>query len=122
MEERSVAQGVGPQRKVHRCEPSSPDVQQLLACALREVTNAALGDTILEVGIDATKGKLLLSVVACLFEDVAQEAPIVAVIVLDPNTVLSSKGLKGTFCGDGFDQRVINLRMVVSQATQVGIE
>ena len=70
MEERGAAQGVGPQRKVHRCGPSSPDVQQLLACALREVANAALGDTILEVGVDATKGKLLTSVVACLLEGV----------------------------------------------------
>ena len=55
MEERGVVQGVGPQRKVHRCGPSSPGVQQLLACALGEVSDAALGNTILEVGIDATK-------------------------------------------------------------------
>ena len=40
-------------------------------------------------------------------------------IVLDPNTILSSKGLKGAFCGDGFDQRVIDLRVDVSQATEV---
>ena len=70
MEEHGVAQGVGPHHEVHRCGPSSPGVQQLLACALDEVANAAIGDTILEVGIDATKGKLLTSVLTCLLEGV----------------------------------------------------
>jgi hypothetical protein len=45
-------------------------VQQLLACALGEVANAALGNIILEVGVDAAKGKLLMSVMACLIEGV----------------------------------------------------
>ena len=119
MEERGVAQGVRPQSKVHRCGPLSPGVQQLLVCALGEIANAALGNTILEVGVDATKGKLLTSLVACLLEGVVCEAPIVAMIVLDPNAVLGSKGLEGAFCGNDFDQRVINLRVDVSQATEV---
>ncbi len=70
MEERGVTQCVGPQREVHCSQPSSPGVQQLLACALREVANAALGDAILEVGVDDTEGKLLAGVMACLFEGV----------------------------------------------------
>ena len=70
MEERGVAQGVGPQREVHRCGPLGPGVQQLLACFVGEVPNAALGNTILETGFDATKGELLPSVVACLFEGI----------------------------------------------------
>ena len=70
MEKHGVVQGVGPQREVHRCRPSSLGMQQLLACALGEVANAALGDTILEMGIDAAKGEWLTSVVACLFEGV----------------------------------------------------
>ena len=70
MEKRGVEQGVGPQRGVHRCRPSSPGMQQLLACTLGEVAYAALGDTILEVGVDATKGKLLSSIVTCLFEGI----------------------------------------------------
>ncbi len=119
MEERGVAQGIGPQCKGQCCGPSGPDVQRLLACALGELAHAALGYIILEVGIDTTKGKLLLSVVTCLFEGIVQEAPIVAVIVLDPNAVLSSEGLEGAFCGNGFDQRVIDLRMDILQATEV---
>ena len=45
-------------------------MQQLLARALGEVVNAAPGDTILEVGVDTTKGKLLTSIAACLLEGV----------------------------------------------------
>ncbi len=70
MEGHGVAQGVGPQHEVHCCRSSSPGMQQLLACAPREVANAALGDTILEMGIDAAKGELLTRVVACLFEGI----------------------------------------------------
>ncbi len=103
MEECGIVQGVGPQREVHRCGPLSPGVQQLLACALREVVNAALGDAVLKVSVDATKGKLLVHIVARLFESVVGEAPSVAVIVLDPNAVLGSEGLKGAFCDNGFD-------------------
>ena len=36
-------------------------------------------------------------------------------IVLDPNAVLGSEVLEGTFCGNGFDQRVIYLRVDVLQ-------
>ncbi len=40
-------------------------------------------------------------------------------IVLDFDTVLGSEGLEGAFCGNGFDQRVINLGMDVLQVTEV---
>ncbi len=40
-------------------------------------------------------------------------------IALDPNAVLGSKGLEGAFCEDGFNQRVIDLRMGVSQVPEV---
>ncbi len=46
-------------------------MEQLLACALREVADGALGDSILEVGIDATEGELLSRVVVGLLERVA---------------------------------------------------
>ena len=91
----------------------------MLACALGEVTNAALGNAVLEVGIYATEGKLLAGVMACLFEGVVGETPIVAVIALDPNAMLSGKGLEGMFGGAGFDQRVIDLRVNVLQTTVV---
>ena len=82
----------------------------MLACALGEVADGALGDAILEVGVYATEGKLLACVVACLPEGIVGEAPIVAVVVLDPNAMLGSEGLEGAFGGDGFDRRIIDLK------------
>jgi hypothetical protein len=79
VEERGIAQCVGPQCKVHRSRPSSPGMQQLLSCAFREVADGALGDAIFEVGVHATEGELLARVVACLLECVVGESTIVAV-------------------------------------------
>jgi hypothetical protein len=119
VEERGVAQCKGPQREVHCSGPSSPGVQKLLACALREVTDGALGNAILEVGVYAAEGKLLACVVACLLEGIVREAPIVTVVVLDPNAMLGSEGLEGAFGSNGFNRRVIDLGVDVSQATVV---
>ncbi len=101
MEERGVAQGVWPQRKVNCLRPASTSVQQLLARALQEIADGALGDAILEVSVYATEGELLARVVACLLECIVGELTAVAVIMLNFYTVLSSKGLKGTFGSDG---------------------
>ncbi len=56
---------------------------------------------------------------ACLFEGIVREAPIVAVIVLDPNAKLGNKGLEGVFGGNNFNPRVIDLRVEVSHVTVV---
>ncbi len=74
-------------------------VEQLLACALREIADGALGGAILEVGIDAAEGELLSSVVAGLLESVVVEAPVVAVVVLDSHAVFGGKCLEGVFGG-----------------------
>jgi hypothetical protein len=74
-------------------------MEQLLASTLGEVADRALGDAILEVGIDAAEGELLSCIVAGLLEGVVVEAPIVAVVVLDPHAVLGSEGLEGAFGG-----------------------
>ncbi len=62
-----------------------------------------LGDAILEVRIYATEGELLARIVAYLLECIVGELTIVAVIMLNFYAVLSSKGLEGTFGGNGFD-------------------
>jgi hypothetical protein len=49
-------------------------MEQLLASTFGEVVDGALGDAILEVGIDAAEGELLLHIVAGLVEDVVKEA------------------------------------------------
>ncbi len=68
-------------------------------CALREITDRALGDAILEVGIDSAEGELLSHVVAGLLEGVVLEAPIIAVVVEDLDAVLSGECLEGAFGG-----------------------
>ncbi len=114
MEERGVAQCVGPQCKVHCSGPSSPGVQQLLSCAFGEVVDGALGDAILKVGVHATEGELLARVMTCLFEGIVGESPIVTVVVLDSDTVFGSKGLEGAFGDNGFDRQVIDLGVHIS--------
>jgi hypothetical protein len=74
-------------------------VEQLLACALQEVADGALGNAILEVGIDATEGELLSRVVAGLLESVVVEMPVVAMVMLDSYAVLGGEGLEGALGG-----------------------
>ena len=57
---------------MHCLWPASACVEQLLVSALGEVTDGALGDAILEVGIDAAEGELLSCVVAGLLEGSAR--------------------------------------------------
>jgi hypothetical protein len=49
----------------------------------------------LEVRIDATEGETLAAIVASLLEVIVIETPIIAVVVLDADAVLSGKGLDG---------------------------
>jgi hypothetical protein len=74
-------------------------MEQLLACAFREIADGALGDAILEVGIDATEGELLSCVVAGLLEGVVLEVPVVAVVVEDLHAVFGGECLEGAFGG-----------------------
>ncbi len=77
-------------------------MQLLLATALREIADGALGNAILEMGIHATVGELLVHFVACLLECIVGESTVVAVIMLIFYAVLGGKGLEGAFGGDGF--------------------
>ena len=119
MQESGVAQGIWPQGKVHCLRPASVCVEQLLARALREIADGALGDAILEMGIHAAEGELLSRIMAGLPEGIVGEAPIVAVVVLDPNAMLGSEGLEGAFGGDGFDRRIIDLEVNIPESTEV---
>ncbi len=78
-------------------------VQQLLARALREVADGALGNAILEVSIYTTDGELLALFVACLLECIVGKSTVVAVVMLNFYAMLGSKGLKGAFGSDSFD-------------------
>ena len=82
---------------MHCLWPASACVEQLLARALEEIVDGALGDAILEVGIDAAEGELLSGVLADLLEGVVIESPVVAVVMLDSHAVLGGEGLDGAF-------------------------
>ncbi len=69
-------------------------VQQLLARALQEVTNGALGDAILEVSVYATEGELLALFVACLLECIVGKLTVVKVVMLIFFPGLAAKVLK----------------------------
>jgi hypothetical protein len=69
-------------------------MQQLLSRALAEVADCALSNSMLEVGIHATEGETLMTVVACLMEGIVGETSVITVVVLEAYTVLGSKGLK----------------------------
>ena len=82
---------------MHCLRPASACVEQLLACAFREISDRALGDAILEMSIDSAEGELLSRVMAGLFEGVVLEVPIIAVVMLDSHAVLGGEGLEGAF-------------------------
>ncbi len=82
---------------MHCLQPASTCVEQLLASAFGEVADGALGDAILEVGIDAAEGELLSCIVAGLLEGIVKDATIVAVVVLDLHTMFGGEGLEGAF-------------------------
>ncbi len=82
---------------MHCLWPASACVEELLACAFREIADRALGDAILEMSIDSAEGELLSRVVAGLFEGVVL-APIIAVVMEDFHAVLGGECLKGA-CG-----------------------
>ncbi len=87
MEVHGIAQCIWPQSNVDCLRPASARVEQLLACALREITDGLLGYVVLEVRIYATKGELLSCIMTCLLEGIVVESPIVAVVVKDVHSV-----------------------------------
>ncbi len=67
---------------------------------MEEVADGAFCDSILEMGIDAAEGELLVALLAGLLEGVVGKAAIVAMVVVDGDAMLGSKLLK---CSLGLD-------------------
>ncbi len=96
-------QSVWPKREVHCLRLASTNVEQLLAHALREVADGALGNATLEVSVYATEDELLALLVASLLECIVRKPIIVAVIMLNFFAMLGGKGLEGAIGNDSFD-------------------
>jgi hypothetical protein len=77
--------------------PSLAHVQELLSGALKEVLNRTLGDPILEMGVDPTKGESLAALLTCLSKSIVRKTTIIAMIMFDCNAMFSSKLHKHLF-------------------------
>ncbi len=93
---------------MHCLRPASACVEQLLARALREVPDGALGDPILKMDIEPAEGELLSCFVAGLFEGVVLKAATVAMVVEE-----------GAFGSESFCGRIVDLKVDKAQAAEV---
>ncbi len=102
MEVHNVAQGIRPCGKVHGFRPAGPSVEQLLAHALREVSNGSIRNAMLKVCIYPTKSELLSCVVACSALGIVVETLMVTVVMKDLDPVLCGVLFKGKLGGHCF--------------------
>ena len=109
----------GHKAKMHCLWPASACVEQLLARALREIADTALGDPILKMGIHTAEGELLSRFVAGLLEGVVVEAPIAVVVVEYPHAVLGGECLEGAFGSKSFRRCIVDLEVEEAQAAEV---
>ncbi len=68
--------------------------------AVGEVADGAFWDSILEMGVDAAEGELLVALLVVSLEGVVGKAAIVAMLVADGDAMLGSKLLE---CSLGLD-------------------
>ena len=98
---RGVTESIWPNGGADGLRPALPRVEELLASALGQIANGSLGDAILEMRVDPTKGKLLVLTVACVAKEGICKSSVVAMVVSDANAMLSGKALEGSFGLDG---------------------
>ena len=87
--------------------------------ALQEIADGVLGDAILEVGIHAAEGELLLRVVVGLLEGIVLEARVVAVVVEDLHAMLGCECLGGAFGSKSFRGCIVDLEVNNAQVAEV---
>ncbi len=78
---------------MHCSWPVLECVQELLSGALGEVPNCALSNSILEMGVDLSKGESLAALLKCLLKSVVHKTTIIAMVMFDCDTMFSSKPL-----------------------------
>ena len=103
---------------MHCLRPASACVEQLLAPALQEVADGALGNPLLKMGIHVIEGELLSCFMAGLLEGVVLEAPVVSVVVEYPHAVLGGECLEGVFGFESFRGCIIDLKVDKAQAAE----
>ncbi len=111
MKVHGVEQRIWPQSKVDRLGLAGVRMEQLLVCTLQEVSDGLLGNSILEVHVNAIKGELLSHVVACLLKGIVMRFPIVAVVVKNFHSMFSRVLLNGKLGGKCFRQQIVKLKV-----------
>ena len=104
---------------MHCLRLASACVEQRLVCALQEIADRALGNAILEVGIDSAEGELLPCIVAGLSEGIVLETPVIPVVVEDLHAVLGGECLEGAFGSKSFRGCIIDLEVDKAQTAEV---
>ena len=102
MEEGGIAKSVRPQGNMHRGWQTMSHVQQLFSGAFGKVLDRALGYPILEVGIDPAEGESLLFLLTRQLESIVCKPAVVAMVVLDDDTVFGGKAFECQFSSDRF--------------------
>ncbi len=95
-------ESVGPQHGAHRLRPALLGMQELLSRALGEVANGPLCNSILEMSIHSAEGEFLVRFLARADKSGVGEAPIVTVVVGNPDAVLGGVALEGSLGVDSF--------------------
>ena len=106
---------IWPQRKMDALRPSSFCMQELLPHCLGEVADGSLSDAVLEVSVDAAKGKCLLVLFCVLLEGVVSESAVVTMIVFDSDASLACESLKRLLCLQCFSRCLRCHEMHVTQ-------
>jgi hypothetical protein len=95
-------EGKGPKVSGDCLGPAMLGVHQHSACRDLEIANALLGESILKMGVDASKGYRLMAFGTVIHEGVVGEMTIVGMVVLDGHAMGTGVGFEGTFGLDGF--------------------
>jgi hypothetical protein len=93
----STPKCIRPEGQVDGGRPALVHMEELLPCTLLEIPDGFLGNAILEVGIDPTKGESLPFGTAAVLEGVVCKSSIVAVVVEYAYAMLLGKVFKGLF-------------------------
>lgn len=89
------------------------------ACAILQVSDAALRNAVLKVCVDPAKCKALSLLNAVVAEGVLGEPSVVAVIVLDGDVARPCEALESVFGSESFDCTGRFLKMNVCQSTEM---
>ena len=91
-------------------------MQQLLSCGFCKIPNCSLCNAILEVGVDAAKGKCLLWLFCMLYECLVGKTAVVAMIMVNSDATLTWKLFVCLFCLERLCRRLVFHEIDITQS------